>query len=108
MAGQSPLRRWKPFFAAFGQVDAAIEAAGPALCRDGFRSARGDVVELLCGVPVGAAGEELCAVLDGFMAESLLKLQAVPAEAVPGMLASSADLAMCCSKVNRTSKLKIV
>ena len=46
--------------------------------------------------------------LDGFMAESLLTLQAVPAEAVPGMLASSADLAMCCSKVNRTSKLKIV
>ncbi|KAG2539825.1 hypothetical protein PVAP13_9NG497314 [Panicum virgatum] len=75
----------KPFFAAFGLVDAAIEAAGPALYRDGFRSARGDVVELLCG--------ELCVVLDGFMAESLLTLQAVPAEVVPGMLASSADLA---------------
>jgi len=56
MAGQSPLRRWKPFFAAFGQVDAAIEAAGPALCRDEFRSARGDVVELLCGVPAGDGG----------------------------------------------------
>ncbi|KAG2539820.1 hypothetical protein PVAP13_9NG452000 [Panicum virgatum] len=42
--------------------------------------------------PRGGA-EELCVVLDGFMAESLLTLQAVPAEAVPGMLASSADLA---------------
>ncbi|PVH32456.1 hypothetical protein PAHAL_9G400200 [Panicum hallii] len=95
MAGQSPLRRWKPFFAAFGLVDAAIEAAGPALCRDELRGARGEVVELLCGVPAGGGGEaeELCAVLDGFMAESLLTLQAVPAEAVPRVLASSADLA---------------
>ncbi|PVH32483.1 hypothetical protein PAHAL_9G409600 [Panicum hallii] len=93
MAGQSPLRRWKPFFAAFGLVDAAIEGAGPALCRDELRSARGDVVELLCGVPGGDGAEELCVVLDGFMAESLVTLQAVPAEAVPRMLASSADLA---------------
>ncbi|CAN6324780.1 unnamed protein product [Urochloa humidicola] len=94
MAGQSPLRRWKPFFAAFGLVDAAIEAAGPALCRDKIRSARGEVVELLCGVPAGDArkAEELCVVLDGFMAESLLTLLAVPTEAVPSMLASSADL----------------
>ncbi|CAN6300366.1 unnamed protein product [Urochloa humidicola] len=94
MAGQSPLCRWKPFFAAFGLVDAAIEAAGPALCRDKIRSARGEIVELLCGVPAGDArkAEELCVVLDGFMAESLLTLQAVPAEAVPSVLASSADL----------------
>ncbi|RLN18494.1 hypothetical protein C2845_PM02G21860 [Panicum miliaceum] len=93
IAGQSPLRRWKPFFAAFGLVDAAIEGAGPALCRDELRSARGDVVELLCGVPGGGGAEELCVMLDGFMAESLVTLQAVPAEAVPRMLASSADLA---------------
>ncbi|RLN42231.1 hypothetical protein C2845_PM01G20140 [Panicum miliaceum] len=95
MAGQSPLRRWKPFFAAFGLVDAAIEAAGPALCRDEIRGARGEVVELLCGVPAGDGGEaeELCAVLDGIMAESLLTLQAVPAEVVPQVLASSDDLA---------------
>ncbi|CAN6289071.1 unnamed protein product [Urochloa humidicola] len=96
MAGQSPLRRWKPFFAAFGLVDGAIEAAGPALCRDKIRGARGEVVELLCGVPAGDAharkAEELCAALDGFMAESLLTLLAVPAEAVPSVLASSTDL----------------
>ncbi|CAL4940094.1 unnamed protein product [Urochloa decumbens] len=94
MAGQSPLRRWKPFFASFGLVDAAIEAAGPALRRDEIRGARGEVVELLCGVPAGDAGkaEELCVALDGFMAESLLTLLAVPAEAVPSVLASSAGL----------------
>ncbi|CAL4931585.1 unnamed protein product [Urochloa decumbens] len=94
MAGQSPLSRWKPFFAAFGLVDAAIEAAGPALRRDEIRSARGEVVELLCGVPAGDArkAEELCVALDGFMAESLLTLKEVPAEAVPRVLASSADL----------------
>ncbi|CAN6288992.1 unnamed protein product [Urochloa humidicola] len=94
MAGQSPLRRWKPFFAAFGLVDAAIEAAGPALCRDKIRSARGEVVELLCGIPAGNArkAEELCVALDGFMAESLLTLLAVPVEAVPSVLSSSADL----------------
>ncbi|CAL4915039.1 unnamed protein product [Urochloa decumbens] len=94
MAGQSPLRRWKLFFAAFGLVDAAIEAADPALRRDEIRSSRGEVVELLCGVPAGDAGkaEELCVALDGFMAESLLTLLAVPAEAVPSVLKSSADL----------------
>ncbi|CAN6319534.1 unnamed protein product [Urochloa humidicola] len=94
MAGQSPLRRWKPFFAAFGLVDAAIEAAGPALIRDKIRTARGEVVELLCGVPAGDRdkAEQLCVALDGFMAESLLTLLAVPAEAVPTVLASSADL----------------
>ncbi|CAL4923434.1 unnamed protein product [Urochloa decumbens] len=94
MAGKSLLRRWKPFFAAFGLVDAAIEAADPALRRDEIRSARGEVVELLCGVPAGDArkAEELCVALDGFMAESLLTLLAVPAEKVPSVLTSSADL----------------
>ncbi|OEL24681.1 hypothetical protein BAE44_0014300 [Dichanthelium oligosanthes] len=95
MAGQSPLRRWKPFFSAFDLVDAAIEAAGVGICRDEIRSARGEVVELLCGVPAGDGGEaeELCVLLDGFMVESLLTLQAVPTEAMPRVLASSADLA---------------
>ncbi|CAN6300460.1 unnamed protein product [Urochloa humidicola] len=94
MAGQSPLRRWKPFFAAFGLVDTAIEAAGPALRRDAIRTARGEVVELLCGVPAvdRDKAEQLCVALDGFMAESLLTLLAVPAEAVPSVIASSANL----------------
>jgi hypothetical protein len=84
MARQSPLRRWKTFFAAFGLVDAVIKAADPTLCRDEFRNTRGAVVEQLCGVPAGAAGEaeKLCLVLDDFMAESLVSLRKVPACAV--------------------------
>ncbi|KAF8727885.1 hypothetical protein HU200_018452 [Digitaria exilis] len=75
MAGKSSLRRWKPFFPAFGIVDAAIEASVvPGLSRD-------KVVELLRGVPDADArlAEELC---------SLLTLRAVPAEAVPRVLAA--------------------
>jgi hypothetical protein len=108
MAGQSPLRRWKPFFAAFDLVDAAIEAADPALCRDEFRSTRGAVVEQLCGVPAGAAGEaeKLCLVLDDFMAESLVSLRKVPACAVRRVLESSADLtkAVCALRWSHQSE----
>ncbi|KAF8780059.1 hypothetical protein HU200_001710 [Digitaria exilis] len=104
MAGTSPLRRWKPFFPAFGIVDAAIEdSVVPALSRDKVRSARAEVVELLRGVPAGDVrkAEELCVLLDGFMAESLLTLRAVPGEAVPRVLASSADLAMAVGALRR-------
>ncbi|XP_062230163.1 uncharacterized protein LOC133927788 [Phragmites australis] len=93
MAGQSALRRWKPFFAAFGHVDAAIEDAGPGLSRDKFRLVRGQIVELLCDASDDGKAEELCLVLDDAMALSLVTLQAVPAEVVPRILASSADLA---------------
>jgi hypothetical protein len=110
MPGQSPLRRWKPFLAAFGLVDAAIEAAGPALCRDEVRSARNDVVEKLCGVPArnddGGKAEKLCRLLDGFMAESLLTLQEVPRV----LASSSADLteavrALRCHQSERIRRL---
>nr|CAB3495457.1 unnamed protein product [Digitaria exilis] len=104
MAGKSPLRRWKPFFPAFGIIDAAIEASVvPALSRDKVRSARDEVVEMLRGVPAADArdSEEFCVLLDGFMAESLLTLRAVPAEAVPRVLASSADLAKAVGALRR-------
>ncbi|XP_062230166.1 uncharacterized protein LOC133927791 [Phragmites australis] len=93
MAEQSALRRWKPFFAAFGLVDAAIEDAGPGLSRDHFRLVRGQIVELLCDASDDGKAEELCLVLDDAMVLSLVTLQAVPAEVVPRILASSADLA---------------
>ncbi|KAF8698455.1 hypothetical protein HU200_035195 [Digitaria exilis] len=104
MAGKSPLRRWKPFFPAFGIVDAAIEASVvPGLSQDNVRSARGEVVELLHGVPAADArkAEELCVLLDGFMAEALLTLRAVPVEAVPRVLAASADLAKAVGSLRR-------
>ncbi|XP_006648649.1 uncharacterized protein LOC102716017 [Oryza brachyantha] len=88
---QSPLRRWKPFLAAFSSVDAAIEAADPGnLSRAEFRRARGRVVEMLCGAADDAEAEELCLVLDEVMAESLLTLQMVPV--APERLATT-DLA---------------
>ncbi|KQK17235.1 hypothetical protein BRADI_1g33180v3 [Brachypodium distachyon] len=91
MAAQSPLRRWKPFFAAFDSIDAAIEAADPDLCRDELREARGDIVELLCkAMDDDHEAERLCVVLDEVMAESLETLRLVPA--MPTVLAST-DLA---------------
>uniref|UniRef100_J3LP94 Uncharacterized protein n=1 Tax=Oryza brachyantha TaxID=4533 RepID=J3LP94_ORYBR len=62
-APQSPLRRWKPFLAAFSSVDDAIEAADPAgelHSRGEFRRARGRLVEMLRGAEDDAEAEELC------------------------------------------------
>ncbi|CAO2194973.1 unnamed protein product [Urochloa humidicola] len=77
-----PLRRWKPFLAAFAEIDAAVEAAGGGISRDEFRRARCAIVERLCDTPDGeedeAAGEQLCRCLDAAMAESLLTLRVVP------------------------------
>ncbi|CAO1944739.1 unnamed protein product [Urochloa humidicola] len=79
-----PLRRWKPFLAAFAEIDAAIEAAGLGISRAEFRRARCTIVEKLCDTPQddeeeeAAAGEQLCRCLDGAMAEALLTLRMVP------------------------------
>jgi hypothetical protein len=93
MADKSPLRRWKPFFPAFGAIDACIEAAAPEGCsRDKYRQVRGDIVEMLCD----AAGdeddddgraEELCRLLDVAMAEALETLRVVPV--TPAMLTTT-------------------
>ncbi|KQK17307.1 hypothetical protein BRADI_1g33600v3 [Brachypodium distachyon] len=88
MAAQGPLRRWKPFFAAFDSVYAAIEAADPDLRRDELREARGDVVELLCNATDDdREAERLCLILDEVMAESLETLRLAPA--MPTVLAST-------------------
>ena len=76
---QGPLRRWKRFFGAFECIDAAIEASDPALSRHEFRSARGDIVELLCDAADDDQAEQLCLVLDDVMAESLETLRLIPA-----------------------------
>ncbi|CAO2182621.1 unnamed protein product [Urochloa humidicola] len=79
-----PLRQWKPFLAAFAEIDAAVEAAGGGISRDEFRRARCAIVERLCDTPgdgdeeAEAAGEQLCRCLDAAMAESLLTLRVVP------------------------------
>ncbi|CAO2166707.1 unnamed protein product [Urochloa humidicola] len=80
-----PLRRWKPFLAAFAEIDAAIEAAGLGISRAEFRRARCAIVERLCDTPgddeeeeEAAAGEQLCWCLDDAMAEALLTLRMVP------------------------------
>ncbi|KAF0933593.1 hypothetical protein E2562_018836 [Oryza meyeriana var. granulata] len=80
-AARSPLRRWKPFLAAFSSVDDAIEAADQGgRSRDEFRRARGRVVEMLCGAEGDGEAEGLCVVLDEVMAESLTTLRIVPVE----------------------------
>jgi hypothetical protein len=78
MADHHPLRRWKRFLAAFGAIDAAIEAAGPGASRDEFRRARCGVVERLCDASDEDERDELCRDLDRAMVQSLLTLQAVP------------------------------
>ncbi|RLN24288.1 hypothetical protein C2845_PM07G26380 [Panicum miliaceum] len=78
MADHHPLRRWKRFLAAFGAIDAAIEAAGPGASRDEFRRARCGVVERLCDTSEEGERDELCRDLDRAMVQSLLTLQAVP------------------------------
>uniref|UniRef100_A0A0E0CZ72 TFIIS N-terminal domain-containing protein n=1 Tax=Oryza meridionalis TaxID=40149 RepID=A0A0E0CZ72_9ORYZ len=81
-AARNPLRRWKPFLAAFTSVDGAIEAADPGgLPRDEIRRARGRIVEMLRGAEGEAEAEGLCLVLDVVMAESLLTLRLVPVTA---------------------------
>ncbi|XP_044432231.1 uncharacterized protein [Triticum aestivum] len=92
MAAQttSPLRRWKRFFGAFDSVDAAIEGAGPDMCRDEVRRARGDIFEGLCNTADDGMAEKLCGVLDGLMAESLETLRLTPV--MPKVLATT-DLA---------------
>ncbi|CAL4954095.1 unnamed protein product [Urochloa decumbens] len=88
-----PLRRWKPFLAAFAEIDAAIEAAGPGISRAEFRRARCAIVEQLCDTTDDdegeeeAAGELLCRCLDGAMAEALLTLRVVPV--APATLATT-------------------
>ncbi|TVU08126.1 hypothetical protein EJB05_41514, partial [Eragrostis curvula] len=79
-ATQSPLRRWKRFFATFDAIDAAIPAPGPGQ-RAGdevLRQAKSDVVQLLCDATEDDEAEELCGILDDVMADYLVALKSAP------------------------------
>lgn len=107
MADKSPLRRWKPFFPAFGAIDAGIEAAGPEGCsRDMYRQVRGDIVEMLCDAAGDDDGraEELCRLLDVAMAEALETLRVVPV--TPAMLTTT-DVAKAVHGLQRHESARV-
>ncbi|XP_035815911.1 uncharacterized protein [Zea mays] len=83
-----PLRRWKPFYSAFQAIDSAIEACGYP--RAEYRDVRGEIVVLLRGATDDGVAEQLCAVLDDVMVESLKTLLVAP---VPHDLLASTELA---------------
>jgi len=88
------LRRWKPFFPAFGAIDTAIEAATEGCSRDKYRQVRSDLVEMLCDCDAAGSDDDvraegLCRLLDRAMAEALLTLRAVPVPVTPTMLAAT-------------------
>jgi hypothetical protein len=86
------LRRWKPFFPAFGVIDTAIEAATEGCSRDKYREVRSHLVEMLCDAADNdddVRAEGLCRLLDRAMAEALLTLQSVPIPVTPTMLAAT-------------------
>ncbi|KAL6873728.1 hypothetical protein ACP4OV_013810 [Aristida adscensionis] len=84
-AQQSALRRWRRFSPDFGAIDAAVDVSGSPAARrthGEIRRVRAQIVEELRGArDGGVAEEELCAVLDDVMAESLATLSAVPVTA---------------------------
>ena len=88
------LRRWKPFFPAFGAIDTAIEAATKGCSRDKYRQVRSDLVEMLCDCDAAGSDDDvraegLCRLLDRAMAEALLTLRAIPVPVTPTMLAAT-------------------
>uniref|UniRef100_A0A0D9VSY9 TFIIS N-terminal domain-containing protein n=1 Tax=Leersia perrieri TaxID=77586 RepID=A0A0D9VSY9_9ORYZ len=90
-AARSPLRRWKPFLAAFAPIDDAIEAFNPTfLCRDEFRRATARLFEMLLDAEDDAEAEEHRLLLDEAMVESLTTLRMV---AVPPKTLATTDLA---------------
>ncbi|CAD6206309.1 unnamed protein product [Miscanthus lutarioriparius] len=99
------LRRWKPFFPAFGAIDTAIEAATEGCSRDKYRQVRSDLVEMLCDCDAAGSDDDvraegLCRLLDRAMAEALLTLRAVPVPVTPTMLAAT-DVAKAVSGLLR-------
>lgn len=83
------LRRWEPFLAVFTHIDAAIEAAAGPGSRAAFRRERDRIVDALRLCDDAAAAEEIGALLDAAMAESLVTLSdAVPASAAKAAIAS--------------------
>jgi hypothetical protein len=97
-----PLRRWRPFFGAFQAIDGVIEACGYP--RAEFRDLRGEIVVLLRGATDDGVAEQLCAVLDDVMVESLKTLLVVP---VPHDLLASTDLARTVSALGNHGSSRI-
>ncbi|XP_066372765.1 probable mediator of RNA polymerase II transcription subunit 26c [Miscanthus floridulus] len=85
----SPLRRWRPFYGAFGAIDDAIEKAG-GHSRGAFRDVRVRILQLLRGATDDGVAEQLCGALDDAMVEALETLRVAP---VPHGLLASTDLA---------------
>ncbi|XP_066379018.1 uncharacterized protein [Miscanthus floridulus] len=83
-----PLRRWRPFYGAFGAIDDAIEKAG-GHPRAAFRDVRIRILQLLRGATDDGVAEQLCGALDEAMAEALETLRVAP---VPHSALSSTDL----------------
>jgi hypothetical protein len=85
----SLLRRWRPFYGAFGAIDDAIEEAG-GHPRAAFRDVRVRIVQLLRGAADDGVAEQLCGALDDAMVEALETLRVAP---VPHSALASTDLA---------------
>ena len=85
----SLLRRWRPFYGAFGAIDDAIEEAG-GHPRAAFRDVRVRILQLLRGATDDGVAEQLCGALDEAMAEALETLRVAP---VPHRALASTDLA---------------
>ena len=84
----SLLRRWRPFYSAFGAIDDAIEEAG-GHPRAAFRDVRVRILQLLRGAIDDGVAEQLCGALDEAMAEALETLRVAP---VPHSALASTDL----------------
>ncbi|CAD6266122.1 unnamed protein product [Miscanthus lutarioriparius] len=84
----SLLRRWRPFYSAFGAIDDAIEEAG-GHPRATFRDVRVRILQLLRGATDDGVAEQLCGALDEAMAEALETLRVAP---VPHSVLASTDL----------------
>ncbi|KAG0515847.1 hypothetical protein BDA96_10G312500 [Sorghum bicolor] len=84
-----PLRRWRPFYGAFGAIDDAIEEAG-GHPRAAFKDVRVRILQLLRAATDDGVAEQLCGALDEAMAEALETLRVAP---VPHGLLASTDLA---------------
>ncbi|CAD6335558.1 unnamed protein product [Miscanthus lutarioriparius] len=98
----SPLRRWRPFYSAFGAIDEAIEAADHP--RAAFREVRVRIVQLLRGAVDDGVAEQLCAALDDAMVEALQTLRVAP---VPHGALASTDLARAVGALGKHGSARI-
>lgn len=98
----SLLRRWRPFYSAFGAVDEAIEEAGHP--RAAFLDVRARIVQLLRGAVDDGVAEQLCAVLDDAMVEALETLRVAP---VPHKALASTDLARAVRALEKHGSARI-